>query len=91
MFDPARPTMIHPDYMFGSDSRDKSQELKVTGTINATTGFSGASAVPVKGGQHMFPSRWGQHVLTRLSAAKFVLQTDLEESIEDVAGQNVIF
>ena len=35
----------------------------------------------------MAPSRWSEHVLTLLSAAKFVLQTDPENWIKDAASQ----
>ena len=39
----------------------------------------------VKRGKHVFPFKWAEHFLMRLSTAKFELQNDPPNSINEVA------
>ena len=87
--DPAQRTLIEMDDTFGSDSHEKSQELKVIGMTNMSTECAGATAVPKTVRWRQFPPKRSEHVLMGLSAAKLVLLTEPENSIKEVAAQIV--
>jgi len=73
------------DYTFGSDTAERGKDMKVLGMINDRTGYGCATAVPSKGAKHPFPVKWAERALARNSGMRFVIQTDPDNSVGQVA------
>ena len=80
-FDPDRH-QVEMDYTM---AQEKGKTTTILTMVSKTTGFGAATVVPSKGAGHPFVVRWVVKQLARMGVQRFVLRTDSEPSIMEVA------